>query len=643
MDPCIAAEIVDYIENKKFPKLYTKNSKRRLREHAESFIVTKGTLYHKGKGEKNQKVVIGKNESINIIQSLHDDVIGGCHFGQDATIRKVSERFWWRGMAEDIRDYCKSCSHCQRMNPNNKPLAAELHPVKVTDIFERWGVDLIGPLNETQSGKRFVIVATEYLTKWVEVAALPDKSALSVHEFLINLVFRYGACHFLLHDQGREFCNALVKNLCDIMSIKQSTSSAYHPQSNGLTERFNQTLITQLMKLVNTEKNNWDDFLQPIAFAYRTNRQASVLYTPFQLMFGVPAKLPCDLQESNETADIPETSTASNARMEYITETVCKIRKTACSNIQCAQAKQKERYDIKHSGARFNVGDKVLKCNTRKVTRMGDRLEPRFIGPYVIHEVLGKGVYKLTDLSGKVLNSKVNVCNLRLWYQTDDEMVKISDSQTKPMDNLDFADQAINMQHDPMWIPSLHLKESDKRLLETGDCLNDRIIDAVNKLVAIHMNNSFNFQTTLLRQTVDGFRAVDANTVQILHDTNHWITVASTDNGVVFADSMRGSISDNVKRQMKQLFENKCDDQGNLHVTLLPCQRQHNSKDCGVYAAANSFELALGALDLQREIFVTSEMRAHLCRCLSEMTVISFPKERKAKRGRKERGTLITF
>jgi hypothetical protein len=205
------------------------------------------------------------------------------------------------------------------------------------------------------------------------------------------------------------------------------------------------------------------------------------------------------------------------------------------------------------------VGDKVLKCHTRKGTRMGDKLEPRFAGPYVIHEVLGKGVYKLVGVSGKVHKNKINACNLRRWHEKKEKLANISDTQAKPEEESDCADLDDNTQHDPMWIPSFHLRDSDKKLLEAGDWLNDRIIDAVNKLVAIQMNNSCNFQTTLLRQTIDGFRAVDANTVQILHDTNHWITVASTDSGIVFADSMRGSISDNVKRQMKQLFQNKCD------------------------------------------------------------------------------------
>lgn len=113
------------------------------------------------------------------------------------------------------------------------------------------------------------------------------------------------------------------------MSIDETILSAYHPQSNGLTERFNQTLITQLMKSVNKEQNNLDEYLQPIAFAYRTNQQVSVRYTPFQLIFGVPAKLPCDFQESSVPSDILEPRLNINSRIEYITAVFVGLRQAA--------------------------------------------------------------------------------------------------------------------------------------------------------------------------------------------------------------------------------------------------------------------------------------------------------------------------
>lgn len=167
------------------------------------------------------------------MEQMHAGVVGGCHYGQTATINKITDRFWWPSVTVDVRAHVRSCIPCQRSNPNNKPTPATLHPVTVSHVFHRWGVDLVGPLKDTPRSNRYMIVATEYLTRWVEAKAIPDKTAASVHEFLMGLVFRYGACNFLLHDQGREFHNNLVDELCERVGTTSVMSTAYHPQTNG--------------------------------------------------------------------------------------------------------------------------------------------------------------------------------------------------------------------------------------------------------------------------------------------------------------------------------------------------------------------------------------------------------------------------
>jgi hypothetical protein len=92
---------------------------------------------------------------------------------------------------------------------------------------------LVGPLTETKNSNKYIIVATEYLSRWAEADAIPDKSASTIHKFLMALVFRFGSSNILLHDQGREFCNTLVSELLNRMDISAAVSSAYHPQTNG--------------------------------------------------------------------------------------------------------------------------------------------------------------------------------------------------------------------------------------------------------------------------------------------------------------------------------------------------------------------------------------------------------------------------
>ena len=101
-------------------------------------------------------------------------------------------------------------------------------------LFHRWGIDLIGPLQVTERGNRYIVVATEYLSKWMEAKAIPDKSGQEVHAFLLDLVFRFGSMNVLLHDQGKEFNNKQVNDLCESLQTSVAMTSAYHPQTNGL-------------------------------------------------------------------------------------------------------------------------------------------------------------------------------------------------------------------------------------------------------------------------------------------------------------------------------------------------------------------------------------------------------------------------
>ena len=226
-------DILLYLRDNKYPVDASKADKRALRKTAVSFTVVDGILHHKN-GDLVTRVVTNNEEKMRIIQGMHDDSVGGGHFGFHSTFDKIRKRFWWKGYSGDIKDYVQACDQCQKANPSTKAPVATLHPVKVKHIFHRWGIDLVGPLKETKFGNKYIAVATEYLTKWPEVKALPDKSAKSVHSFLMDLVYRFGACNVLIHDQGKEFNNALVGSLMNEMGISRAMTSAYHPQSNGL-------------------------------------------------------------------------------------------------------------------------------------------------------------------------------------------------------------------------------------------------------------------------------------------------------------------------------------------------------------------------------------------------------------------------
>lgn len=172
-------------------------------------------------------------------------------------------------MVTIIDAYVKRCEACQRVNKKLEKPAAALHPISVDSPWHRLGIDLVGPLPRTESGNAYIVTCTDYFTKWPEAAAIPDKSATTVASFLFSLITRHGSPVIIQSDQGREFINDVNHHLFELTGVEHRISAAYHPQTNGLDERFNQTLVSALTKMSADKPHEWDQFIDPVLFAYR--------------------------------------------------------------------------------------------------------------------------------------------------------------------------------------------------------------------------------------------------------------------------------------------------------------------------------------------------------------------------------------
>ncbi|KAL5509510.1 hypothetical protein EMCRGX_G004899 [Ephydatia muelleri] len=294
----------------KYPPECSKNEKDCIRRRAKNFIVKEGLLFYRDKHNKEYRVVT-KKEKMKVLDGCHSAELGGGHFGRDKTLLKISERFYWIGMVNDVKEYCKTCANCQKANRKFDKFSAELHPIPVKDeVWHTIGVDLIGPLPETQKGNKYIMTVSCLFSKWPEATALPDKIATGVAEFLFLCFTRHGCCKVKISDQGREFVNQVNDELCRLCGIQCNMTSAYHPQSNGLDERFNQTLQRQLLKFVESEQNSWDQFLDAILFSYRVSCQDSTKHSPFYLVYGRQPRLPIEFTMkcpgASERCDKPE-------------------------------------------------------------------------------------------------------------------------------------------------------------------------------------------------------------------------------------------------------------------------------------------------------------------------------------------------
>src|ERR1043166_2124836 len=154
-------------------------------------------------------------------------------------------------MRKDISTYCKSCDDCQRKeSPKRNNL---LHPIVPTNPFDHWKIDLVRPLHSTARRNRYIIVATDYFTRWPKARPLKRADAQSVADFIYDeIICRFGPPHVIQSNQESHFRNEMIQKLNERFRIKHRLFSPYHLQTNGLVERFNKTLYEGIAKLCET-------------------------------------------------------------------------------------------------------------------------------------------------------------------------------------------------------------------------------------------------------------------------------------------------------------------------------------------------------------------------------------------------------
>ena len=203
------------------------------------------------------RAIVPKRARQRILELAHSTP-GGGHFGVQKTVNKLKQRFYWNRMRRDVRDWCKKCPTCNR-HKTQQQNRAPMQPIYTGEPFERVALDIIGPLPKTDRNNRYILTVVDHFTKHVEAYALADKKATTVARVLLNeFVSRYGVSYVLHIDQGANFESNLFKELCQMLNIKKTRTTPYHPQCDGQVERMNRTIIDLLKLNVRDATNNWD-------------------------------------------------------------------------------------------------------------------------------------------------------------------------------------------------------------------------------------------------------------------------------------------------------------------------------------------------------------------------------------------------
>ncbi|XP_067281115.1 uncharacterized protein [Pseudorasbora parva] len=212
--------------------------------NAEMFVIKQGLLYRQSKEEGTQ-LVVPKTYRKEVMELAHSIPWSG-HLGFMKTLMRIAKRFFWPGMYVEVKEFCKACPECQ-LAAGRKPSVAPLVPIPAVNVpFERIGVDVVGPVEKSQKGNRFILVICDYATRYPEAYPMREVTANQVATALLHFFSHVGIPKEILTDQGTNFMSHTLHQVYQLLGIKRVRTTPYHPQTDGLVERFNQTLKSKV-------------------------------------------------------------------------------------------------------------------------------------------------------------------------------------------------------------------------------------------------------------------------------------------------------------------------------------------------------------------------------------------------------------
>jgi hypothetical protein len=327
----------------------------------------------------------------------------GSHIGSRPLLGKVFRQgFYWSKATSDAEDLVQKCENCQRCAKDHKQPSSLTQLIQPTWPLQRWGLDLLGPLPPAQGNLKYVVVAVEYFSKWIEAKPLATITSATVQKFFWqNIGCRFGVPKAITIDNGTQFDAETFKDFCDRIGTKIHFASVRHPESNGLVEKANGIIMTGIMKLIfNQPRGKWLDELIKVVWSHNTTVSRSTSFTPFKLMFGDEAITP----EEAKVGSIRTTaSTEDEADYQTTKDTIEGTRLQAIEHINKYQAETIRWRDRKVRLKNIKPGHMVLRRVANPDT-VG-KLQLKWEGPFLVVSSSRPGSYRLKDMDGNDIPS----------------------------------------------------------------------------------------------------------------------------------------------------------------------------------------------------------------------------------------------
>lgn len=398
------------------------NLKAELDCGAEKQFETKsdGVLYFMG------RIWIPNSEDLrNLILDEAHKTRYSIHPGADKMYHDLREFYWWPGMKKDIALYVGKCLTCSKVKPEHrKPSGLLQQPEIPLWKWDQISMDFITKLPKTTRKHDSIWVIIDRLSKSAHFIPISEAYKMEkLSQIYINeIVSRHGVPLSIISDRDSRFTSNFWQSLQKALGTRVDLSTAYHPQTDGQTERTIQTLEDMLRSCIIEFGGNWDDHLPLIEFSYNNSYHTSIKCAPFEVLYGRKCRTPVCWTEIGDSQVIgPEIVQATSDRIAIIRE-----------RLKAARDRQKSYADNRRKPLEFQVGDQVLlKVSPWKgVVRFGKKgkLAPRYVGPFEILERIGPVAYKLKlpqELRG--IHDTFHVSNLKKCLSDDTQPIPLED------------------------------------------------------------------------------------------------------------------------------------------------------------------------------------------------------------------------
>ncbi|XP_058198560.1 uncharacterized protein LOC131314085 [Rhododendron vialii] len=402
---------------------------RNIKQRAINYVIVGNDLFRKSSDEV-LLLCIDKSQAMTVMGEVHEGTCGSHQSGEKMKWLLKRYGYYWPTIRKDCISYAKGCQKCQQYGPIQRVPAFPLQSIVKPWPFRGWAIDMIGEIVPHSSQQHeYVMVATDYFTKWTEAIPLKNVAQKQVIDFIEEHIFcRFGIPETITVNQASVFNGHEVMTYVNSYGVKILNSSPYYAQANGQVESTNKIIKNTLSKMIIDNPRDWHNLLSRVLWAYRTSKRESTRATPYELVYGQAAVLPVEVNiishrvakhYSPNNMDFEE---AMYQELDGLEES----RIDALNNIQAQKRNLERVYNKRVHEKSFAEGDLVWKAilplDKKKKGYFG-KWSPNWEGPFRVLKVLRGGAYQLESILGNVHERTINGKYLKAYFPSPWELI----------------------------------------------------------------------------------------------------------------------------------------------------------------------------------------------------------------------------